>query len=50
MFLKTLSYSFFTMHLRDFSVPVKVFNTPCSEFDVKFHKTTLGEPGQSPHL
>lgn len=37
------------MHLRDFSVPFKVFIISCSEFDVKCHKTTLGECGQFPY-
>lgn len=37
------------MPLRDFSVPVKAPNISFSEFDVKCHKTTLRERGQSPY-
>lgn len=37
------------MPLRDFSVPVKVPNISFSQLDVKCHKTTLGECGQSPY-
>lgn len=42
-----VSITFFIMPLQCFSVPDKVPNIPCSEFDVKCHKTNLGEYGQS---